>query len=265
MKIHKSYYILIIIFVLIFVSACSSNDKGAEKQDNSDTAFLKDLEKALKKRWKYAEDADSGKIQVDDDIKHMETLLSFEQNLSKYKDEDFDNPKLKKVVQDYLEGLQFQQDAIQYYNVDFTKYDEFWNKGYDVRATSLLKLVEEFGLNVDEEQFKDLKTNAQLVNQQLEIEGKIEDMIRNVTFEKVKTEYDWTTYQATIENTSGVALESFSFDINLVDKEKVIIGSEYAYHSGTWKPGEKVLFEFSTDVKGFDKMEWEAEYYIAEN
>ncbi|WP_374055818.1 FxLYD domain-containing protein [Rossellomorea sp. FM04394] len=90
-------------------------------------------------------------------------------------------------------------------------------------------------------------------------------MVRNINFTKVKTEYDWTTYTTTLENTSGADLESFNIDINFFDAEGVIIGTAFAYHENTWKSGQKVLFEFETDIQDFEKMEWEADYYIAES
>jgi hypothetical protein len=265
-KIIKPSLALLISLAVTFVVGCSntknvSNDK---KEKSVDSSFIDDLEKALEKRWDFIDDVEKEKVEVEDDIKYIEKLLSYEKELYKYIDEDFNDQKLKAVAEDYLSGLKDQEESIKYYNVDFIKHDELWNKGYNERSISLLTLVEEYGLNVSEEQFQDLKTNAQLVNEQNAIQEKVDEMVRNITFNKVKTEYDWTTYSATLENTSGVDLEGFSIEINLLDANGVIIGTESSYHDNTWKPGQKVLFEFETDITGFEKMEWEAEYYIPE-
>ena len=49
-------------------------------------------------------------------------------------------------------------------------------KGYDARSVALLTLVEEYGLKLNDEQFKELETNAQLVNEQNDIKEKVEKM-----------------------------------------------------------------------------------------
>ena len=60
-------------------------------------------------------------------------------------------------------------------------------------------------------------------------------------------------------------MDGFNIEINLLDKDGVVIGTESSYHDNTWKSGQKVLFEFTTDITGFEKMEWEADYYITES
>ncbi|MER2000318.1 MAG: FxLYD domain-containing protein, partial [Lysinibacillus sp.] len=102
------------------------------------------------------------------------------------------------------------------------------------------------------------------VNQQNETKKKIDEMVKRIQFTKVKTEHGWTTYSATIENTSGVNLEWFDININLIDENDVVIDTESAYHSNVWKPNQKVLFDFNTQNTDFTKMEWEAEYSIIE-
>ncbi|MCA1063919.1 FxLYD domain-containing protein [Rossellomorea sp. AcN35-11] len=265
-KLGKYVVIMIAAFLMVSIVGCSQEAATDKKEEKSiDTAFIHDLEKALEKRWKYIDDVDNGKKVVEDDSEYMEELLSFEKELYDYLDKDFNDPKLKAIATDYLDGLKAQEESTKYYNVDFIKYDELWSKGYNSRSTSLLKLVEEYGLDLNEEQFKDLKTNAQIVKKENKITENIEEMVRTINFTEVKTEYDWTTYNTTLENTSGADLESFSIDINFFDAEGVIIGTAYAYHDNTWKAGQKVLFEFETDIQEFEKMEWEADYYIAES
>jgi hypothetical protein len=265
-KLSKYLVVLIVSFLLVTIVGCSKDASSETKKEKSvDSTFIDELGEALKKRWKYVDDVDSGNKEVEDDVTYMEELLSFEKELYNYEKKDFNDPKLKAVATDYINGLKAQEESIQYYNVEYDKHDELWSKGYNTRSTALLKLVEEYGLKLDEEQFKDLKTNAQLVKKENKITEKIDEMVRNINFTKVKTEYDWTTYTSTLENTSGADLESFNIDINFFDAEGVIIGTAFAYHENTWKAGQKVLFEFETDIQDFEKMEWEADYYIAES
>ncbi|NYF23636.1 FxLYD domain-containing protein [Sporosarcina sp. JAI121] len=263
-NIVKSLLVLFVFLFVITIVGCSNAEKGSteQKEQSIDSAFISELKKALEKRWDYIEDVENEKIIVEDDVEYYEKLISYEKEVYHFATEDFNDPKLKAIAEDYINGMKSQEESIQYYNVDYMKHDEMWSKGYDERSIALLTLAEEYGLKLNEKQFKDLKTNAQLVVEQNDIQQKIEEIVHNIKFNKVKTEYGWDTYNATVENTSGVDLDSFNIEIDLLDKDGVVIGTESSYHSNTWKSGQKVLFEFSTDITGFVKMEWEADYYI---
>lgn len=265
-RIFKLFSQCLVALCLLTLIGCSNdNQKTNEATEKTiDSTFINDLEKALQKRWDYIDDVDNGEIEASNEFEHLETLLSFEKDLHRYADEDFNDPKLKAIAINYIDGLKSQEEAIQYYNADYIKYDALWSEGYDMRSTALLSLVEEYALEVDEEQFKQLKINAQLVKEQNEIIKKIDMMVNNIQFNKVKTEYGWTTYSATVENTSGVSLEGFNININLLDENDIIVDTQTVYHSHVWKPNQKVLFEFTTEKTNFKKMEWDAEYYITE-
>ncbi|MEH6939207.1 FxLYD domain-containing protein [Bacillus sp. JJ664] len=261
---NKSVLFLLFSFSFILIVGCTKETSKKEEK-TIDSAFISDVEKETDKRWDYADKVEEEVIKPKDDIEHFEKLVSFEKNLYKYLNKDFKDPKLKAIAENYINGVKSQEESIRYYNVDSEKNEEMWTKGYNDRSTALLSLVDEYGLKLNEEQFRDLKTNAQLVNEQNEIKKKIDEMVHNIKFNKVKSEYDWVTYNATVENTSGADLDSFDISINLIDKNGVVIGTESSYYENTWKPGQKVLFEFSTDITKFDKMEWEAEYYISDS
>ena len=51
--------------------------------------------------------------------------------------------------------------------------------------------------------------------------------------------------------------------MKLFDAEDVIVETVVSSADGSWKDVQKVKLTFSTD-KEFEKMEWEAEYYIKE-
>lgn len=262
--------LLLVFFVflsVITIVGCSNAEKASteKKEQSIDSAFISELKKAIEKRWEYNEDVVNENIIVEDDLVYYEKLMSYEKEIYHFATEDFNDPKLKAIAEDYINGVKSQEEAIKYYNVDYIKYDEMWSKGYDERSIALLALAEEYGLKLNEEQFKELKTNAQLVIEQNDTQQKIEEIVHNIKFNKVKTDYGWDTYNATVENTSGVDLDGFNIEIDLLDKDGVVIGTEGSYHDNTWKSGQKVLFEFTTDITGFEKMEWEADYYIEES
>lgn len=251
---------LVCLSMSIVLVACTSNNKD-KPQDN---AFIKDTKKAVDARWNYLNDVNSGKIVIDDEKVMLGDAVKKELDiLAKYKDAKFDNLELGKLANDYVLALENQQDSLKYYDSDYGKYEKLWKEGYDSRSTILVTLVEKFGLKLDEKQFKDLKTNAQVVKENNEFQAKIDDMLKNIKFEKVKDEYGWRDYEAIVENTSGADLDGFYLNIDLIDKDGVVIETTMASHNGIWKDGQKYKLTFSTD-KSFEKMEWNAEYYISE-
>lgn len=256
----KIILLLSAIILSLSMVACSStggNDKGKDK------AFIKDAKKSFNARALYVADAESGKVTLNENEYFKEAVLKEKQILEKYKDAEFDNPELGKLAKDYLDGLNKQEESLKYYSSDIEKYEKLWTEGYDIRSTTLTTLVDKFGLELDEKSFEELKNNAQVVKEKNDVKAKIDTMVKGIKFEKVKQEYDWKDYEAIVENTSGVDLESFYLDIKLLDKDGVVVESNTA-SADNWNKGEKVKLTFMTD-KNFEKIEWNPEYYIKNN
>lgn len=108
-----------------------------------------------------------------------------------------------------------------------------------------------------------MKTNAQVVEEKNETKEKIDKMLKDIEFEKVKEEYEWKDYEAIVENTSGVDFDYFCLDVKLLDADGVIVESILAGVDGTWPKDKKAKIVFSTD-KEFAKLEWTADYSIKE-
>ncbi len=251
--------ILTTLLLSLSLVACSSSDEPKAQDKN----FVKDVGKSFDARAKYINDVESGKITLNENEYLKEAVLKEKNILEKYKDADFDNPELGKLAVDYLNALNKQEDSLKYYSNDYFKYEKNWTEGYNERSTILTTLVDKFGVKLDEKSFADLKQNAQVVKENNEIKEKIDAITKSIKFEKVKEEYDWKDYEAIVENNSGVDLESYYLDVKLIDKDGVVVESNPVSTSGVWKNGQKVKLEFSTD-KNFDKLEWDAEYYIKE-
>lgn len=246
---------IILSLSMVACSSTESDDKGKDK------AFIKDAKKSFEARADYLADVESGKITSTEDVYLKEAVNKEKEIIDKYKDAEFDNPELGKLAKDYIDGLNKQDEALKYYANDFMKYDKLWTEGYDMRSTALTTLVDKFGLEMDDESFKELQNNAQVVKENKEVESKINEMVKNIKFEKVKEEYDWKDYEAVVENTSGVDFDSFFLDVKLLDADGVIVESIPVSPNGSWNKGQKVKLTFSTD-KDFEKLEWTPEYYI---
>lgn len=255
--------ILLLISAMILslsMVACSSTESDNKGKDK---VFIKDAKKSFEARADYLAGVESGKITSTEDVYLKEAVNKEKQIIDKYKDAEFDNPEIGKLAKDYIDGLNKQEEAIKYYSNDFMKYDKLWTEGYDMRSTALTTLVDKFGLKLDEKSFEELKNNAQVVKENKEAKSKINEMVKNIKFKKVKEEYDWKDYEAVVENTSGVDFDSFSLDVKLLDADGVIVESVPVALSGSWNKGQKVKLTFSTD-KDFEKIEWTPEYYIKE-
>lgn len=251
----KKLITLILTGVLLFSVGCSNNESKT-----SDNKFLKDIKKSFEARTAYLNDFDSGKVKVSENEALKEAVLKEKEIVGTYNDSEFENPELGKLAKDYNEGLNKQEESLKYYNSDSLKYDDLWSEGYNIRSVVLTKLVDDFGLKLDKKSIEDLKTNAQVVKENKDKEAKINEMLKNIKFEKVKDEYDWKDYEAIVENTSGQEFKSFFLNIKLKDSDGIIVDSPIA-SAENWKNGEKVKLTFSTD-KNFEKIEWDAEYYF---
>lgn len=242
---------------LLILSACGNGDES--KKDNVDQSFLNDIEKATAERWKLADKEDDTET---DSKEHYTELVNTELDiLSKYKDKQFNDVKLQALAEKYIEGLEKQSESLKYMNVDYLKYDELWSEGYDLRSTVLLQLQEEYNIELDEEEFADLKTNAQIVNSEKEHKAKIDAIIKNIKFDAPVEEYGWYKYSTVVENTSEVAIDYLEIEIDLMDKDGIVVDTAHIYHSNVWKPNQKIKLEFETD-KQVNKMEWSADYQI---
>lgn len=256
----KKILIGLIVILSLGIVGCSGTNKTEEPQPQ-DSKFVKSLEKATKERWNYVEKVEKGSITVKDDLEYLKECVKKESDeLYQYLDAEFTDVKLKKLATDYINGVKAQEESLKYYTSDFMKYENGWKEGYDIRSVSLLALVEEYGLKVDEKQFEELKTNSQIVEENKEIENAINAMVGGINFEQEKEEYGWKDYSAIVENTTDIKFDGFDLEISLLDKDGVVVENQYS-NATNWKPGQNVKFTFSTD-KEFEKIEWEYSYYL---
>ena len=66
--------------------------------------------------------------------------------------------------------------------------------------------------------------------------------LSNMNFKKDKnSSYDWKNYNAIVKNTSSIDFDSFVADVNLLDKDGVIVESTTVYVN-SWKQGAKTKF-----------------------
>lgn len=254
----KNIIILIPIILGICLIGCTKNN--VEEVKIQDTHFILDLEKALESRWNYVSKVENDEIKVESDSEYYKECVNKElSKLETYKEAEFKDARLRKLMLDYIEGLNTQLDSIKYYDIDMLKYNELWTQGYNLRSKVIVELVEDYGLKVDEKELNKIKVNVQVLKEDEGVEKEVEELSKTIKFQEVKNEYGYKTYSAIVENTTSVKFESFYLNIKLIDADGVVV--ETAISSvDNWNPSEKMTFEIFTD-KDFEKIEWEYEYF----
>lgn len=229
----------------------------------NDKAFIKAIEQGLEKRTKLAEK--NNELQITDPEKYnanaLESYKDFveaEKGVMQFEEAEFDSPRLQKLALDYIAGLKLQEEALTY-KMDDEKFSEKWGDGYKARCVAATALNDEFGVKVPESALKDFKSEAKSVKEDEEQKKIIDELIKTIVFEKVKSEYSYTTYATTVENTTPYEFDSLTLDIALI-KDDVVQETEYA-SAKNWKPGQKVKLDFMTDCK-FDNYTIDYNYYL---
>lgn len=243
---------LLILVCCIMLLGCNAEEKTYDQN------FLDDLKQGLIERWNLSNEL------LFDSKESGEKFVNAELNyIEKYLTKKFEDTELQEMAISYINLLKKQKDSLKYFDVDYVKHSEAWNNALDERAKCIvefinlynLKFPDKFKENVDEftVRAETVKENETLINQ-------IDEMKKTIQFEKVEQSYDYSYYEAIVENTTDKTFDYFSLNINLIDSNDVIVESTYA-SVDNWAPGQKTKFEFMTDAQ-FEKYEYEIDYYI---
>jgi polyhydroxyalkanoate synthesis regulator phasin len=261
------------VVILCMCSGCGSmsNQSGASSiaqvSSGADKEFMKDMKKALQARWDINDSKstdDINKMSSDEQLAFMKSYVEAEKDiLSKYSSADFNDVRLEKIATDYLSSLDGQLDSLKYYTTDYSKCITTWKEAYAKRVPLINELVNDYGLTVDSKYqtiLDSVLNDAKSVKEKSDLETSIQSMINSANFEKSeKSSGNWAVYQATIENTSGATFSDFSFTINLLDSNGVIVESTYSNTVQNWNSGDKANFSFETN-KAFNKIKLTATY-----
>ena len=248
----------VILSVMAMVICGCGSTKQAEKSTEetyADEDFMKDLAAGLKARWSIEEPEYT---EGDDTHKDYYTKLVDAEydKVSPYLDKKFKDSTLQQKAINYINMIKQQKEALKYMQVNYDKYSELWGEAYDERSKLIVDFMENYGLTVSDKYksfLDDFKTNAQEIEEKETRDKQVNTILNNMNFKKDKnSSYDWKNYNAIVENTSDIDFDSFVADVNLLDKDGVIVESTTVYVN-SWKKGMKMKFTFSTD-KNFDKI-----------
>lgn len=263
----KKIIILVFAVLSVFVLTACGNNSSKKEEKYADKAFINSLATGLEKRWDLGSEFDKVKNPSDNESKDFaRKAMKIElDNVSQYKNRSFENTKLQALALQYINAVKDSDKLID--GIDSFDGMKAFKENYNVRSKLLVTFKKDYGLKVGEkykEDFDKIESNGQETLKNDEVKAKVDTLSKNIKFEEIPTEYSgtWKKYQATVENTTGVNLEYYSGEVNLLDATGVTVHNTYI-SAKNWKAGTKVRFEFTTDKK-FVKTEITPKYNIAE-
>jgi hypothetical protein len=130
-----------------------------------------------------------------------------------------------------------------------------------IRASALVAMVDEFNLELDEENLQDIRVQARLYDERQELQAGIDQIMESVDFQVSETS-DWSeTYESVVKNVTDVEFSHFSIEITLIDAAGVAVGTNFAMASN-WSPGQSTRFDFTVFDEDFETMELSYTYSV---
>lgn len=249
----KKYLLIMLVLSLIFsigiMTGCSSSSSDEVKYADQD--FIKSMSKGLEARWALTEKATD-----EESIEDMQSYIQAElDQVSQYESATFEDTKLQEKALRYINVLKDSYENASY-SLSDKDYDK-WQEYIDERAVLIKDFVDNYGLTVSSKYqatMDEFLANGQSVATENAQKDAIDKLVKGLDFEVTEDDgYGWKTYSATFENTTDYDVADLSLEINLLDSEGVIVGTEYADVSNV-KKGQKAKLKFETDTK-FEKVE----------
>lgn len=236
--------------VLVFamglaVTGCGGN----EETKYCDEDFLKDMAKGLEARWDLSENENSGMAEEEKNEKCVQLELD---EIGVYKDEKFKDTKLQEHAISYINALNKQKEALEYYDADYVKYDEMWEEAYLDRCGLIVDINKEYGIPVGskyEDTMKDMAKTGKKANERSAIEESIEKQL-----ESNEATREGDDIVIVLENTSETTIRDAEFKIKYYDADGVNTESDVSYIED-WEPGDKTKLTFWAFDVSYDSYE----------
>lgn len=255
----------------LFLTACSG--VGADQTPEvADEAFLEDLVGGWVARWDYF--ADPEQELALDDPKYFEKYkgqlthaVSLElDRLEPYSELPFEDSELESRAANYVGLLEESVDALQFLNVDDSKYNSMWSDIYDRRTVAILEFVDLYDLMIPEtheDTVTEMRTNAGLATSRAETEATLSATFCALDWQQVPNDdeyYTYLDYTATAANPLDIDFSNVWLEVSIIDESGVNKGTEHASVTN-WRAGQAALFELfflDSPISAFDvSATWE--------
>ena len=162
----------------------------------------------------------------------------------------FENQAFIDWAEYYIDGVIVSLDEMDSLADTVHLVEQYARDGYHMQSVALYHLNEAIPVIVADEHQDELKT--MLTNG--EAIAKVSDLMANISFQPVSTTPDGRDrLEAIVTNNTGLHFASFSFDVNLFDKEGGYLATK-TLTADNWEPGEKRSLSFYT-VKNTYQMQ----------
>lgn len=261
------------IAVLVFTGLASISVQANSSQDE----FLKIMANGLNERWDVAFE-DESDMTTDEFVEYRMTLVDAEyNNLIEFKDNEFENKKFSLLARAYIEGVEIQKNALQYYENLRPVYDVEWNAGYNIRAIAICDMYDYYGLDISEDKIDEFRSSVDNMYTYEVIDTSVSDLnqgsvrqndLKVIAAEVDSIEYGWCNFHFVIENCSDESIHTVSLNISLLDDNGNIVSTTYPQIPSTIKPGQSAAIDtcieegkaYSAVVDGYSYYNGNNEY-----
>ncbi len=123
----------------------------------SDDSFMQAVSDQLYYRNSLSDD-DLKSLPDEEYVKFFQNLINDElSELTPYQTSDYSS--IKYCIDSYIEGLQLQLNALDYYTTDKSDFNYYWSSGYDDRIFSIINLYDYYGMQLDEDLYNAYKAD----------------------------------------------------------------------------------------------------------
>ncbi len=123
----------------------------------SDDEFMQKISDQLYYR-STLNDNDLKNLPDDEYVKFFQNLINDElSELTPYQSTDYSS--IEYYIDNYIEGLQLQLNALDYYTTDKSEFNYYWNSGYNDRVYSIVNLYDYYGMQLDEDLYNVYKAD----------------------------------------------------------------------------------------------------------
>lgn len=237
----------------------------------TDGQFLKALKDGLQERWKYLDEVGNGTIDgnLADNERTQKAVDCEYDKVSCFVDQKFQDKRLGEIAAEYIACLNESSNALKYYVVDYSKYDDAWESARAQRTHLLAELSDDYGLSVDEQYADDLKnliSDSEVYYEQEQLKAEIHTMADNtvLSVEPYVDEYSgktlWYDVTATFTNTTGETIDYFYEDIQVLDADGKIIMTGNVTSVSMLEPGQTATVDVYIDNSEWNPLDYTVEF-----
>lgn len=230
-KHYKFFSILLIVAFLLSLAACGGSS-------SNDEAFINNIQKGLEARWKISSKSPQIYSSTVEQKTDLTNCINAELDaIGAVENYSFADPELQAIAEAYVAALNSQLEALNYLGVDENKYVKlFSSEGYNVRAKSICRLAEDYGLSVSEKNSAYLNEFVSKGRILLDLDEQVASMESILSGDISLEAVSGAEYECVVTNTTQYDLSGATIDFNLYDDNNVLVRTATSYLN-TWPAG----------------------------